>query len=160
MENRIVEDVDWNVEREACSPDLCATCAADPKAHSVYLRGSFLDERGEEVPIVYTQPSEAEKYWEHTEINDHFVNLIRTIHPRPWAWVFNAEGLALKHTLDPRAGIKMAMAITREFSESLHSIYIMNANTVLRASMAMLRPFLSSTVSNKIKTLAPISGWK
>jgi hypothetical protein len=101
MENRIVEEIDWNVEREACSPDLCATCASDPKAHSVYVRGGFLDENGEEVPIVYTQPSEAEKYWEHTEINDHFVNLIRSIHPRPWAWVFNAEGLALKHTLDP-----------------------------------------------------------
>lgn len=157
MEDRIIEEVDWNAVRQPCDPSMCATCAADPRAHSVYIRGSFFD--GVEIPIVYTQPSEAEKYWEHGEINEHFVNLIRTIHPRPWAWVFNAEGLALKHTLDPRAGIKMAMAITSEFSESLHSIYILNANAVLRTSMAMLRPFLSASVSNKIKTIAPIKGW-
>lgn len=158
MEHQIIEHIDWNTVRTACDPSLCPTCASDPTSHSVYVRGSFID-NGQEIPIIYTQPSEAEKYWEHTEINDHFVNLVRMIHPRPWAWVFNAEGLTLKHMIDPRPGIKLATSISREFNDSLHSIYIMNANMVLRTSMAMLKPFLSSSISSKIKTLAPIKGW-
>ena len=160
MENHIIEYIDWNAVRVPCSPAICAVCASNPGAHSVYVRGSFPDpQTGEEIPIVYTQPSEAEMYYQHNEINTHFVNLVRTLHPRPWAWVFNAEGLGMKHMIDPRPGIKLAVSISSEFQDSLHSIYIMNANMVLRTSMAMLKPFLSSNISSKIKTIAPIEGW-
>jgi len=158
MEQHIIEYIDWNAVREPWSK--CPTCVREPNAHSVYLRGSFTDASGQEVPIVYTQPSEAEKYWEHHEINQHFVELVRTLHPRPWAWVFNAEGLSLKHMVDPRPGIKLAVSISNEFKDSLHTIFIMNANMVLRTSLSMVKPFLNSTVASKIKMVPSVNGWK
>lgn len=161
MEQHIIEYIDWNVERAPCDASMCPTCVAEPNAHSVYVRGSFTDPAtGEEVPIVYTQPSEAAKYWEHNEINQHFVQLVRSLHPRPWAWVFNAEGLSLKHMIDPRPGIKLAVSISNEFKDSLHTIFIMNANVVLRTSLAMVKPFLHASISSKIKTVPSVHGWR
>lgn len=158
MEQHIIEYIDWNAVRAPTS--MCPSCASEPNAHSVYVRGSFPDPvTGEEVPIVYTQPSEAQKYWEHNEINQHFVQLVRSLHPRPWAWVFNADGLSLKHMIDPRPGIKLATSISNEFKDSLHTIFIMNANLVLRTSLSMVKPFLNATVASKIKMVPSVHGW-
>ena len=89
----ISDHIDWAVQRVACSPELCPECSANPTAHSVYRRGSLGSS-----PILYTCPSEAVKYNQHSAIVTHFTNAADALHAEGhWVWVFDATNLEIKH---------------------------------------------------------------
>lgn len=139
------EHIDWTCERVACSSSVCAECAERPESHSVYLRGAVGD-----APILYTKPAEATLYYDHAGIVEHFRNAARLSHPAPWVWVFDCEGLQMRHVLDPRTGLRIGRLLCSEFRQSVEAIVILKPNAVLRYSLYVVRAVLSKDVQAKI----------
>lgn len=143
----VILAIDWNLERTAPDTDICPICAENPLQHSVYIKGRSTDG----APMVYTRPAEALMYDDHVGIVAHFRALANRLHAAgAWSWVFDADGLALRHILDPRTGIRIARALSDEFGDSVVAIHVLNANALLRTCLAIVRPFLSERISSKL----------
>ncbi len=139
--------IDWNLERTAPDTEICPICAENHLQHSVYIRGRSTDG----APIVYTRPAEANMYDDHEGIVAHFRALAARLHAAgSWLWVFDADGLSFRHILDPRTGIRIARALSEEFGDSVTAIHVLNANSLLRMCLAIVRPFLSECISSKL----------
>lgn len=140
--------VDRGVTRatHACPDTVCARCASHPDAHSVYRRGETTDK----LPIIFTQPAEASAYSDHVGICAHFTALADTHHPAKWVWVFDADGLQLKHVVDPRTGVRLAVLLARRYHDSCEAIAILNANAVVRWSLYVVTPFLGRSMHRRI----------
>lgn len=138
-----VQHIDWSVKRVPCT--LCRVCSERPTSHSIYVRGA-----SDGLPIVYTKPAEADLYNDHAGIVAHFRAVVNAIHPRPWIWVFDCEGLGFRHVIDPRTGIRLAMLLSDDYRSSVTAIVILDANAVLRYCLKIVRMVLSADIDAKI----------
>jgi hypothetical protein len=102
------------------------------------------------VPLLYTKPAEATQYRDHDGIISHFMAVVDALHPRKWAWCFDAQDLRLKHVIDPRTGIKLAQVLSQRYASSIVAIHIIHANAVVRCALWFVYPFLSYEVREKI----------
>jgi hypothetical protein len=153
---------DWAITRTPCALQICTACAEDCTCHSVYVRGLVHDVETQSdgdveqqtrrfIPFVYTKPAEATMFRDHAGIVQHFKNVVDQIHPLRWAWCFDAAELQLKHVIDPRTGIKLALLLSRKYYESVSFIRIINANAVVRYAIWVVYPFLNASIRNKIR---------
>jgi hypothetical protein len=141
-----MDAVDWSVPRpQTCNVAVCARCASDPESHSIYERGYFND-----APVLYTKPAEAKLFGDTLGIRTHFRNVVSGIHPAPWIWVLDAEGLTLRHALDPRPALALVRLISSEFSESVQAVYIIRANAAIRTLLGAVSPLLTSELRAKL----------
>jgi hypothetical protein len=143
----VILAIDWSLERTAPGADICPICNGNPLQHSVYIKGHSSNG----APIVYTRPAEAAMYNDHDGIVAHFRALAARLHAAgAWSWVFDADGLAFQHILDPRTGISIARALSDDFGDSVTAIHVLNANALLRMCLAVVRPFLNERISSKL----------
>jgi len=129
---------------------MCSICEQRPGAHSFEF--SFTRD---EIPGFYTCPEKASEYWDGKAIIAH-MKLVLAQHgvptTKPWIWIFDAHGFGLKHVLE----IGVAMDLLTFFrddvtGQALHHVEIIRPNTVLQHFLALLQPFMTPEIKNKIQ---------
>ena len=139
------------IQRTQCSPTVCPQCALDPLCHSIYIKGHSASDFN--IPVVYTKPAEATMYDDTIGIVRHFRGVADNLHPKPWIWVFDAEGLGMKHLLSTGPGLALARLFNENYETSLVQIYVLNPNILYRTLLTCIWPFLSTSMRSRIELL-------
>jgi hypothetical protein len=70
---------------------------------------------------------------------------------KEWMWIFDADGFGVKHLLHADVGIKLAKLISSEYNYNLVKIKVVNPNVYVNTVYAIIKPFLSSMMIEKIE---------
>jgi hypothetical protein len=121
-------------------PPKCIHCAIDPSSHSLVKLNDY---------AYYTKPSQAKMYYDADSIVQHY----RAELPldKEWMWIFDADGFGVKHLLHADVGIKLAKLISSEYKDNLVKIRVVNANVYVNTVYAIIKPFLSTRIIEKIE---------
>lgn len=122
----------------------CVHCSIDPSSHSLIK----LKEEHDGV-IYYTKPSTAKMYYDADGIVQHYKAELPV--DKKWVWIFDAEGFGVKHLLYADVGIKLAKLISSDYRHNLLKIKVVNSNLYVNTIYAIIKPFLSDGVIEKIE---------
>ena len=125
---------------------ICMTCYKDPTAHSfmfVCKTNHSIDEH-----IYYTKVSTAKNYKDKEGIVDHYKNLLNTMNPESWIWIFDCKDFETKHYMEVSLGRELINLI-QKFGK-VKKILIVNHSAVFYTMVNMLKPFMNSDIKNKI----------
>lgn len=126
---------------------ICKICEEDPTSHSFKIVGTYNN-----IIYYYTCPAEATKYYDTEGIVNHY-DLLLSSNKNKWAWIFDCKGFSSKHLLEIKVGIELAKLITSKHSDRLEKIVIINKNIYINTIIALIYPFLNTTIQNKITIL-------
>jgi hypothetical protein len=128
-------------------PYTCKVCEDDPSSHSFKNIGTI-----DNVTYYYTCPAKATKYNDVDGIKEHYDGVLSE-NNNQWIWVFDCNKFTTKHLLEINVGIELAKLISSKFSNSLHSILIINPTWHILVVMKLVTPFLNNHMKSIIKIL-------
>ena len=126
--------------------DICLICYHDPSSHSF----SKICET-DHVCHYYTKPAAATKYNDQTGILSHVDNLLNKYKDRQWTWTIDGTDFAFKHAMEVGTIRKILALINKKYIDTLLNIKVINMNTALERMYYMIKPFLDTNMSSKIK---------
>jgi hypothetical protein len=112
----------------------------DPSSHSLVKLSNN---------IYYTKPADAKLYYDADSIIHHYELELPT--ENKWKWIFDASGFGFKHFIQVDVGIKLAKLISRDHSDYLTRIQIVNSNMYVNLVYNTISPFLSKKIRDKIE---------
>lgn len=123
---------------------ICPICAVTPDSHSfIRLRES------NDVVYFYTCPAKAIRYDDKVGILYHYSGMLTELNGKSWSWIFDSADFGLKHYLQISIAIELAKLVSR-YSSTLKKIFIVNPTWHIRMTLAVVWPFLNSSVRNSI----------
>lgn len=128
--------------------NICQICAKDPTSHSFR---KIAENKG--VSIYYTNPTKAKLYYDTEGILNHYENMLIQNKNAKWAWIFDSEGFDVRYAFEVRTGIGIAKLIANKFGNTLDEIKIINPTWHIRTMLAILYPFISDSIKQKILIL-------
>ena len=123
---------------------ICEICKDDPTSHSLQNIGMLHD-----IVYYYTCPSKATKYYDTVGIVDHYDGVLSK-NNHSWVWIFDCNGLNLKHLLEINVGIQLASLISTKFSHNLLKIIIINPTWHIKVILHLVSPFLNNHMKSII----------
>lgn len=119
---------------------VCPICTEDPTSHSF---------KKIESGVFYTKPADATRYWDTEGICAHYDGVLGEV-DTAWTWIFDGDGLGLKHVLEIDVGIALAKLISTKHSHNLETIHIINPSWYSRLILRLVLPFLSKKMQQTI----------
>jgi hypothetical protein len=121
----------------------------DPTSHSFK---KLTEKNG--VSIYYTNPTKAKLYKDIDGILSHYDNALAQVGNKKCIWIFDSDGIDLKHALEVKTGSGIAKLLTDKYADNLVEVKIINPTWHIKSMMTVVWPFLSESTKNKVKILA------
>jgi hypothetical protein len=123
----------------------CPVCKADHTSHSL---AKLLET--DEIVYYYTCPAKATKYSDREGILTHYDGELTQKGDKPWVWVFDCDGFDIRHALEFRLAIDMAILISQKHGHSLTKICIINPTLPVKITTNAIWPFLTNHIRSII----------
>jgi len=124
---------------------ICKICEAEPGSHSF----SKIREENN-ISVFYTCPYKSIKYNDYDGIISHYKGIMDEHGDKPWIWIFDSVNFSIKHFLEIKIAISLSKLINN-YSKNLKKIVILNPTWHIRATLNIVKPFLSENVTKIIK---------
>ena len=128
--------------------DICLKCYNNPNAHSFKI----LNINNYNKTVFYTCPGDAEDYADYDGILLHYENMLKFNKNKDWIWVFNCNGLQIKHSREFNTAKGVATLISEKYLHNIKQIYVINSNFVLNIILNIVWPFLNDKIKSLIIT--------
>jgi CRAL/TRIO domain len=124
---------------------VCERCRFNPRAHSFKHFGSVGD-----VLLWYTAPADGQEVFDSNEKFLLFKADMDDALGKKWIWVFDCARMTSGHYSSIQFMRSLVKTLSNEHAEWLQKIYIINPDLWIRAAIAIMKPFMNSSVLNKI----------
>jgi hypothetical protein len=126
---------------------VCEVCSVNPTSHSLE---KLLE--NDDYLYFYTCPSKAKLYNDTNGIVNHFNGVWSEIPKnKQWVWIFDGSDFSLKHFLQVEVAIELAKLITKNFSENLKKIIIINPTFYISSIYNIIEYFLNEKIISRIE---------
>lgn len=126
---------------------ICGLCSLNPSSHSL----TKLSEKDDTL-YYYTCPSNAILYFDTTGIINHYNGVLSEIPKnKKWVWIFDSNGFNLKHFLQIDVAVELAKLISKNFSDNLKKIIIINSTIYISSIYNIIKPFLNKKILSIIE---------
>lgn len=145
-------DVNQHQHQDSIITYICPYCFDDPSSHSFKYLGIY-----NSIYYMYTCPERATLYYDCESILQHYTGVLQNIQGLQWIWFFDATNFSHKHYFQVNVSIALAKLLSNpRYSNNLCCILIYNPTWHLELTLNMIKPFLSTSIKNKVTIITSI----
>ena len=126
----------------------CDRCTVVPDSHCFLGLGT-----NEGITYFYTSPVRGHDYRETKDTLTYYKSHIDEAKNRKWIWVIDCKEMQTRHYASAEMSKNIVKYLVGEHKGQLQEIWIINPNTWIRGLIAIIKPFFSKAVTDKLHVL-------